>query len=164
MSDIEYVKSEFNKIRIKLTSSIEIENLNMKEKRIINLLKKNPYYNIFKDLELNSKSNSAFSNTYNDSIMKFYEEYQVKQIEFLSKFYITISKSEALSYFSSSCLDDIIKKYSIIDKNNYLHFNQATIDSNIDLKSNIENLNFINNNSNLVENNVKASYLIYSSK
>lgn len=164
MSDIEYVKSEFNKIRINLTSSIEIENLNMKEKKIINLLKKNPYYNIFKDLELNSKSNFTFSNTYNDSLMKFYEEYQLKQIEFLSNFYITISKSEALFYFSSICLDEIIKKYSIIDKDNYLHFNQTSIDNHINLKSNIENLNFINNNSNLVENNVKASYLIYSSK
>lgn len=88
----------------------------------------------------------------------FSEVYEKKQIEFLSKLFISISEADFMLYFKPKYnnIQDLQVKYNFRLSNGYVYLKEKVFDYGR-LHKSIENLEFINKNTTLLENNVRAN-------
>lgn len=125
----------------------------------LNLICKNfqnsPFTSLYSEIDYFEKSKDN-----NISIVAdvFSEVYERKQIEFLSKLFISISELEFLSYFKPkhNNITDLQHKYDLKISNGFVYLKEKVFDYGR-LHKSIENLEFINKNTTLLENNVKAN-------
>jgi len=155
------INEEWKLMQIEIKRASFNYELNEKYKELLNLnlicknFQNSPFTSLYSEINFLEKCKD---NNISITAGVFSEVYERKQMEFLSKLFITLGEQEFMLYFRPKYnnITDLQQKYDLKISEGYVYLKEKNYDYGR-LHKSLENLEFVNKNTNLLENNVKAN-------